>query len=109
MGKRGRKGSDDPIGDYVEWSNNRYNPGYWLGRRVPSDVKNLWSPKDRRWMGAVLLSPFIIALVVVTTQGLKYTDDDLILTMLGSAPFVLFGLFLLLAPSGNKKRRKPEA
>jgi hypothetical protein len=60
-------------------------------------------------MGAVLLSPFVIALLVVTTQGLEYKDSDLILTVLGFVPFVLVGLFLLLAPSGGKKRRKPEA
>jgi hypothetical protein len=61
MGKRRRKGSDDPIGDYIEWSNNRYNPGYWLGGRTPPNVKNLWSPKDRRWMGAVLLPSSCLA------------------------------------------------
>jgi hypothetical protein len=59
--------------------------------------------------GPAYSSPFVIALVVVTTQELRYEADELILIVLGSAPFVLLGLFLLLAPSGGKKRREPEA
>ena len=46
----------DRIDEYTEWVENRYNPGYWIGGRVPPSVKNLWSTKDRKWVGLGLTS-----------------------------------------------------
>ena len=103
MGKRESRDRDDPIGDYTEWANNRYNPGYWLGGRVPPHVKNYWTPKDRRWLGVMMLLPYIVALVFVVRRGLDYDLDQIIMAGAFSAPYVAFGLFLLLAPAGKKK------
>ena len=57
--KRGRQASEappDPIGEYREWADNRYNPGYWTGGRTPPSVKHMWSTKDRRGLGALSLA-----------------------------------------------------
>lgn len=45
----------DPIADYVEWTENRYNPGYYLGGNIAPHLRKAeLSPKGRR-LSAVLL------------------------------------------------------
>ena len=56
----------DPIADYCEWADNRYNPGHWLGANTPPDTRNLWPTRDRRWLGlggALVAAAAIIALL----------------------------------------------
>src|SRR5262245_40312788 len=49
--RRRRDDPPDPIAEYREWSENRYNPGYWTGGKVPPSVRRLWSTGDRRAVG----------------------------------------------------------
>ena len=107
MGPR-RKRDDDPIGDYIEWSNNRYNPGYWLGGRVPPHFKDRLTPKDRRWIGVILLLPFVVATVLTWRRGWPYGDESLMMGAFG-VPCLILSLVLLLAPSGKKKSKTPDA
>jgi hypothetical protein len=47
---RRRRKDDDPIADYVEWSNHRYDPGYYLGGNIPPFLRRLdRNPMHRRW------------------------------------------------------------
>jgi hypothetical protein len=69
---------------------------------VPPGVKNLWTPKDRRGMGAVMLIPAIVYLVVELRRG-DVDIDKVIMAGALLAAWVGFALFLLLAPSGRTK------
>jgi len=51
-----RKEWRDPFADYIEWTQHRYDPGYYLGGRIPPHLRkaNLgW--KGRRNAGVLLL------------------------------------------------------
>ncbi|HKW00865.1 MAG TPA: hypothetical protein VJN96_13655 [Vicinamibacterales bacterium] len=46
------KRDDDPIGDYVEWTDHRYDPGYYLGGNTPPYLRtSRLSQKSRRLVG----------------------------------------------------------
>jgi hypothetical protein len=53
----------DPIGDYVDWTRNRYNPGYYLGGKLPPFIRgaqSLFSLREKR-VFVVLLLVIVIA------------------------------------------------
>jgi hypothetical protein len=53
MGKRKRV--DDPIADYIEWTQHRYDPGYYLGGNLPPHLRKAsLGPKGRRFAGILL-------------------------------------------------------
>jgi hypothetical protein len=44
-----------PFDDYVEWTEHRYDPGYFLGGRLPPHLrKTALGPKGRRLAGVLL-------------------------------------------------------
>ncbi len=45
---REHKASPDPIGDYQEWVDNRYNPGHWVGGKIPPFLDALALTKSQR-------------------------------------------------------------
>src|SRR5438046_2802983 len=92
---------DDPIRQYKEWAENRYNPGYWVGR-VPPSVKNLWSTKDRRWLGMAYVFTCIIALGVTIHEVRDL--DSIIYAIIALLPFLVPGLIMLFSKDLKKKR-----
>ena len=102
MGKRKRP-TEDPLAQYTEWAANRYNPGHWVGGKVPPDVKNLWSPKDRRRLGSLYVGTCAIGLAL----GLKYAEstDDLVLLVVLLLPTLVPGLIMLFACDPQRTRR----
>jgi len=53
MGKRTEP--PDPFADYIEWSNNRYNPGHYLGGNIPPYLRrSRLGAKASRRMGISL-------------------------------------------------------
>ncbi len=87
--------------------NNRYNPGYWTGAKTPPSVKNLWSTKDRHWLGVVFIVGGVIT--VVSAFFLAPTPDvTMILGFMGLGEGA-FGLILLFSrehPKGKRTQRK---
>jgi hypothetical protein len=56
----------DPIADYVEWTNNRYNPGHFLGGNIPPYLrKSSLGPKARRLAGLALAGAAVLGLGTV--------------------------------------------
>jgi hypothetical protein len=52
---RKRRTRRDPFADYVEWSDNRYNPGHYLGGNLPPYLrKSSLGPRASRRMGIAL-------------------------------------------------------
>ena len=51
--KDGPGEENNPIVQYQEWADHRYDPGRWLGGNVPPATRSLWaiSKKQKRWLG----------------------------------------------------------
>jgi hypothetical protein len=61
MAKRNKR--RDPIAEYIEWSNHRYDPGYYLGGKLPPYLrKESLSPGARRLVGVSLTVSALLAL-----------------------------------------------
>jgi hypothetical protein len=60
-----REEKRDPIADYTEWADHRYDPGYFTGGRLPPTVRayqKILKPRDKRVLLIVLM---IAGLVMV--------------------------------------------
>ena len=60
-----KQNPDDPIGDYVEWTEHRYDPGHCSGGHLSPatrSMQRLFSSRDKR----VLLVVIIVAVIVVS-------------------------------------------
>src|SRR5205085_101979 len=65
-----KKTRDDPIGDYVEWTEHRYDPGHYTGGRLSPatrSLQRLFSSRDKR----VLLAVIIAAVIVVSALRIR--------------------------------------
>ena len=55
---------DDPIGDYVEWTEHRYDPGYYTGGRIPPGIRGLaFSARDQRILGVLIFVAVVVLLL----------------------------------------------
>lgn len=59
----------DPIADYVEWADNRYNPGYFLGGRIPPYLKKASLGRRARRLAAIALA---IGTIFSAAEGVMY-------------------------------------
>ncbi len=85
---------DDPIGRYVEWTENRYSPGYYLGGRLPPTIRALQhGGSGGRMLGSVLVGVGLIELLMV---GLVVYRGD-IGSLTSGFVLVVFGLIALFA------------
>jgi hypothetical protein len=100
--KRSRFRADDLFGEYREWADNRYNPGHWLGANVPPDTRNLWSPKDRRWLGALFVTTSVLVLGAAIYA--RNPDNPVWLIALTVLPFLIPGLIMLFSRDHPKRR-----
>ena len=104
MGKR--RARRDPFADYVEWSDNRYNPGYYLGGNLPPYLRtSSLGPRASRRMGiALTISACIGAGTLLVT--LPWPEADFgISVMFGAAGVVLTGC-AAVAMFRNSQRTK---
>lgn len=59
-----REPERDPIGEYREWTEHQYDPGYYTGGRLPPTIRayqKILKPRDKR----VILALLIIAGIVM--------------------------------------------
>ena len=103
-----RKQKPDPIGDYIEWTEHRYTPGYYLGGRIPPYLKkSSLGPKGRRNGGILLLIGGFVG-----GAGLIWSPGDTWIRVVSAAwpaLMVFAGLVMLLsrdATSDSNTRRK---
>lgn len=65
---------DDPIGDYVEWTEHRYDPGHYLGGNPPPHLsKSSLGPSARRraglFIGVIALMTVFATVATATGPG----------------------------------------
>lgn len=92
--------------DYREWAENRYNPGYWTGGRVPPQVRNLWSTRDRKWIGSVLMAVSVLW-TGYQLSGLTKEDVDVILIYAFLINLPMFAIGWMLVFNLPRSRRSP--
>ena len=66
--KHRHRDSQKPIQDYVEWTQHRYEPGYYLGGRLSPFMRNMqkmWSAREKRVL-RVLLAVFLLVVMSAT-------------------------------------------
>jgi len=60
-----KKNPNDPIGDYVEWTEHRYDPGYYTGGRLSPTMRaaqRLFSSREKRVLLVVIIVVAILAI-----------------------------------------------
>src|SRR4029077_9296222 len=88
----------DPLRQYGEWTEHRYDPGYWTGGwRVPPSIRNVYSTKDARWLGAVFVAGSLIG-VVYSLLSLRHQGAAAIIVsaMVIAIPMFVLGLMMML-------------
>ena len=61
------RGRQDPIGNYVEWAQHRYDPGHYLGGTIePHLRKSSLGPRARRRSGMMLVFGGVGGLLLVS-------------------------------------------
>jgi hypothetical protein len=63
--KHRHRDRQDPIQDYIEWTQHRYEPGYYLGGRLSPFMRNIpkmFSRREKRALSGLLA---VILLVVI--------------------------------------------
>jgi hypothetical protein len=102
MKKREARRRDDPIAEYQEWAENRYNPGHWLGANIPPSVKNLWSTKDRRWLGSLYVLASAVGMWLAARKASDW--ESLLLAALMLLVLLIPGLIMLLSRDTRNDR-----
>ena len=103
-GKRWR----DPFADYVEWTNNRYNPGHYLGGNLPPELrKSAMGPKGRRLAGLMLGVSAVLSFVSLLAFAPFLREFSRVQVVLSVAVVVLIATAALsMYRSGQTARQK---
>lgn len=102
---RKRKGPPDPFADYIEWSNNRYNPGHYLGGNIPPYLrKSSLGPRASHRMGVSLAISAILGFAVLLT-ALPWSQRDFGLSMVVSVVSVVLVGGAAVAMFRNSRRK----
>lgn len=97
----------DPLPEYREWTDHSYNPGYWPSvGKTPPTLKNLWSTKDRRWLGMLYVAAPVIGAIFALRRGVMPTRDQLLIASLVAGICLALGLVMLFSRDGAKTRLK---
>ena len=89
----------DYLNDLEEWNNNQYNPGYWLGGKIPPHIKVL-NKAGGRTIGIISLISGIIMLIFTIESMLTNSfqnPEDIILALTGNIVGGFFGILLVWA------------
>lgn len=65
--KTEKKNNDQHIEDFEEWQDNQYNPGHYLGGKVPGNLLNSGRTKIIGffliWIGLMTMIPFVFIVI----------------------------------------------
>jgi len=72
--KHRHRDRQDPIQDYVEWTQHRYDPGYYVGGRLSPFMRNMqtmWSRREKRAVLVLLAVIFLVVMSAIVWRWLK--------------------------------------
>jgi hypothetical protein len=103
---------DDPIGDYVDWTEHRYDSGYYLGGNVsPFLRKSRMSPRVRRLVAV----PLAISALIATFGAIAVASDATLSRVMwfwsAAGAILLWWATIVMFRSGGPRRhhRHPHA
>ena len=105
----------DPIRDYIEWTNHRFDPGYYLGGNLPPTLRKAsLGPKGRRLSGIALAISAVLTIGSLAAVYFTPTDIESILPRslgmldlamsLGIAVLLVWAAAAMLHASNDRKR-----
>jgi len=105
--KDGPGEENNPIVQYQEWTEHRYDRGHWLGGRVDPVTRSVWSakPGQRRTIGGVIVGLSLVALLMRLPMA-RRDLAQFIAEALSLAIVSIPGFIMLLARDGKLLRRK---
>jgi len=62
-----KRKSDDPIGDYVEWTEHRYDPGYYTGGRLSPGMRAFQKLLSSREKRVLLIAMIVVAILAIAS------------------------------------------
>ena len=92
----------DPIADYIEWAEHRYDPGYYLGGRLPPHLRKASLGHRARRRAAVLLG--ILGLMTLLSALDPYLRDGWQLLAVIALPALMFGAAIRMYPWQRRSR-----
>ena len=98
----------DPIADYVEWADNRLNPGYFLGGRIPPYLRKAsLGRRARRLAGMALAIEALVYLAAGAAFLVEAPDgpSGLELLLLAAFPALLACAAVQMWRSPTRPRR----
>ena len=103
--KKENDNNQDFIDDFVEWQDNQYNPGYFLGGKIP---RNLLYPGKPKGLGILLIVislmtaiPFILGVLVFFQDSKSHSLPEYLLTFM---QILIFGGFSVVLFVGGIRK-----
>ena len=98
--KKEKDDNQDFIDDFAEWQDNQYNPGYYLGGKIP---RNLLYPGKPKGIGILLIIislmtsiPFILGVLPFFQDIRSHSPMEYLLTFMQILIFGGFSLVLFI-------------
>jgi hypothetical protein len=100
----------DPIADYVEWADNRLNPGYFLGGRIPPYLRKAsLGRRARRLAGMALAIEALVYMAAGAALLVEAPDGpsglELLLFAAFSALLACAAVQMWRSPTRSRHRR----
>ena len=92
----------DPFAEYIEWTEHRYDPGYYLGGRLPPHLRKASLGHRARRRAAMLLG--ILGLMTLLPAPDPYLRDGWQLLPVIALPALMFGAALRMYPWQRRSR-----
>jgi hypothetical protein len=102
--KDGPGEENNPIVQYQEWTEHRYDPGHWLGGNVPPATRSLYSGMNRRWLGVAYVGATLLSVALAVHYS---ADRDNLILILLMVLVVYGGPGLIMLFARDQKRRRP--
>ncbi|QHI73489.1 hypothetical protein [Aminipila terrae] len=94
------KDNTDYIEDLEEWQDNQYNPGHYLGGKIPGNILHCGRPKmigmTLIGIGFMTLFPFVLGIINVFQSDESLLPVEYILEFIHIAAFGAFSLVMII-------------
>ena len=91
----------DPIADYIEWTEHRYDPGYYLGGRIPPHLRKASLGRRGRRLASWLLVIFGLSVLPSLDVTLRHGWELLAVI---AFPALIFGAAVRMYPWRRRSR-----
>ncbi len=98
--KTEKKNNDHYIEDLEEWQDNQYNPGYYLGGKIPGNLVHSGKPKmigiSLIGIGLMTLIPFVLGIINAFQSDESLLPIEYALRFIQISGFGIFSLVMIV-------------